>query len=73
MSITTTHGRASTTYVRIGVGDDRPVEPREPGAGDLARPVLDVRVAGRGRQLAAVGAVVVRRVEVARAPVVADW
>ena len=52
----------------VRVGNDLPVEPGEASTGDLGREVLDVRVARRGVEHAARRAVVVLRVEVARAP-----
>jgi hypothetical protein len=55
--------------VRVGVREHLPVEPREPGGGDALGPLLDVRVARVRVEHAALRAVVVLGVEVARAPV----
>ena len=57
------------THVRVGIGQDLPVEPGQPSTVDLSRPVLDVGVTGRGCQYIAGGAVVVGGVEVACTPV----
>lgn len=57
------------THVRVGIGQDLPVEPGQPTTIDLSRPVLDVGVTGRSCQYIAGGAVIVGGVEVACTPV----
>ena len=54
--------------MRVGVGEDLPVEPWKTGSSDLTRPSLDVVVASCSGESSAGGAVVILCIEVACAP-----
>lgn len=54
--------------MRISIGDNLPIHPRNPCLADLIRILLNIRISRAGRQRAPLGTIIVRRIKVTHPP-----